>query len=390
MSFNVKETRMKQVLTLMAAVGLAGVTLAQEAKAPQGPVVTERDEAPVEASSEDGNEGRWYLGGGVGGLRVHRAAHPKPGTNLRGVQPYLILRLGYDFADSPWSMEGFGMLGRTNTKAGKGNSTIYGLGAEALFHFDRFARFDPFLAAGLGVYGGGHGPVWQNGDDTNLFVQAGVGAFYHFNEHLSLRGDLRYHVALEHSYMAFTTADIGLTYAFGGEEESSADTLAPVAGPLEPGAQAYDDASKHTAILKDVTPVGSDDKMMLELRIQYAKDTAIIEPSNYAALDELTRIIRAAIAANPKVYVTIDGHADRQHGSDHAYNQRLSEDRAKSVLTHLSANGVAASKMKAAGHSFDQPKDPVNLEQGTPTNRRTEVVIHGVDAATRAKIRAGK
>lgn len=381
---------MKQALMMVAAAGLAGAALAQETKTPQGPVVAERDDAPVEASSEDGNEGRWYLGGGVGGLRVHRAANPKPGTNLRGVQPYLILRLGYDFADSPWSVEGFGMLGRTNTKAGKGNSAIYGLGAEALYHFDRFARFDPFLAAGLGLYGGGHGPVWQNGDDTNLFVQAGVGAFYHLNENLSLRGDLRYHVALEHAYMAFSTADIGLTYSFGGNEDSSADTLAPIGGPLEAGAKAYDDASKHAAILKDVTPEGTADKMMLELHVQYNKDTAIIEAVNYAALDELARIIRAAIAANPKVYVTIDGHADRQYGSDHAYNQNLSELRAKSVLTYLSANGVEAAKMKAAGHSFDQPKDPVNLEQGTPTNRRVEVVIHGVDAATREKIRAGK
>lgn len=380
---------MKQVWTLAAALSVAGAVVAQEPQKTKGPVVTARDDAPVAVTEEDKGEGRWYTELGVGGARLHRAARPAPGSNLRGVQPYVILRLGHDFADSPWSAEISGMLGRTNTKGGKGSSSLFGVGGEALYHFDRYARFDPFLAAGLGVYGGGHGPVWQNGDDTNLFVQAGIGANWHLSENLSLRGDLRYHVALEHSYMAFTSADIGLTYTFGGGEEASAEALMPV-GPLEPGAQAYDDASKHTAILKDVTPIGSEDKMMLELRVQYAKDTALIEPSNYPALDELTRIIRAAIAANPNVYVTIDGHADRQHGSDHAYNQHLSEDRAKSVLTYISANGVPVSKMKAAGHSFDQPKDPVDLDKGTPSNRRTEVVIHGVDEATRAKIRAGK
>jgi outer membrane protein OmpA-like peptidoglycan-associated protein len=102
------------------------------------------------------------------------------------------------------------------------------------------------------------------------------------------------------------------------------------------------------------------------------------------------RIIKLAFEANPDVYVTIDGHADRQHGSSHAYNQELSEARAKSVLTYLSSNGVPANRMKAAGHSFDQPKDPVNLDEGTPSNRRTEIVIRGLDEATRAKIRAAK
>jgi hypothetical protein len=30
------------------------------------------------------------------------------------------------------------------------------------------------------------------------------------------------------------------------------------------------------------------------------------------------------------------------------------------------------------------------LDEGTPSNRRTEIVIRGVDEATRAKIRAAK
>ncbi len=380
---------MKQAWMFAAVFGVVGAAVAQDGKGAQGPVVVERDDAPVAASEEDQGEGRWYVEGAVGGQMTHRTASPRHGSNLRSVEPYLILRLGYDFADSPWSLEGFGMFGRYNTSRGKGDNAFYGFGADALYHFDRYARFDPFLSLGMGIYGGGHGSPWARGDDHEFMLQAGVGAYWHFNKNLSLRGDLRYHVAVNSDYMAFTSADIGLAYTFGGGEESSADTLAPV-GPLEPGAQAYDDASAHAAILKDVTPVGTDDKMMLELRVQYAKDTAIIEPSNYAALDELTRMIRMAIAANPKVHVTIDGHADRQHGSDHAYNQRLSEARAKSVLTYISENGVPASKMKAAGHSFDQPKDPVNLDEGTPSNRRAEVVIHGVDEATRAKIRANK
>ncbi len=379
---------MKKTVIFAAMGAMAAILPAQDVKPEQGPIVTARDDQPVEASSEDQeNDGRFYLGLGAGGMRVHRTASPKPGSSLRGVQPYVIFRLGYDFADSPWSLEGFGSLGRANRSAGARQQTLLGAGVEGLFHFDRYAKLDPFLAAGVSYYGASSAPNWQDGDRSHLFAQAGLGAFWHFSQNFSLRGDLRYHVGLTNDFISFTTADISLTYFLGGGEESSVDTLQPV-GPIEPGAKQYDEQSAHRDKLVDVTPVGSENEMRLELRIQYAKDTALIEPSEYPALDELVRIIRAAIEANPNVYVAIDGHADRQYGSDHAYNQRLSEARAKSVQTYLNNNGIADKKMKAAGHSFDQPKDPVNLKDGTPSNRRTEVVIHGVDEATRTKIRA--
>ena len=151
---------MKRLLGVAAALAASVPVFAQ-----QGPVVTARDDAPVaptaedaqseaaaEAMADDGREaGRFYLGGGVGAMRVHRTGHPKPGSDLRGVQPYVVLRLGYDFADSPLAIEGFGMLGRAGRRAqGAGGSrALLGLGVEALWHFDRYARFDPFLAGGF-------------------------------------------------------------------------------------------------------------------------------------------------------------------------------------------------------------------------------------------------
>ena len=384
---------MKQLWLLATVLGFAGLLTAQEATQTQGPVVAEKDDRPVAISDEDeSNESRFYIGAGVSGMRIHRTASPEPGSKVRGIQPFVILRLGYDFADSPWSVEGYGMFGRIRESDKTQEENVLGIGAEALYHFDRYATFDPYLAAGVGYLKTTGTPAWQDDVDSHVFAQAGVGAFWHINEDLSLRGDIRYHVALTDEFLSYTTADIGLIYYMDGKSTSSADTLQPIAEPaaIEAGAAAYDEASEHSATLVDVTPEGSVDEMKLELRLQYAKDTSIIEPANYPALDELLRIMKLAFEANPEAYVTIDGHADRQHGSDHAYNQELSEARAKSVLTYLSTNGIPADRMKAAGHSFDQPKDPVNLDEGTPSNRRTEVVIRGVDEATRAKIRAAK
>ena len=380
---------------LVAAAGLAG--------AQQGPVVTARDDAPVAPTEEDARaaatadddgqaEGRFYLGAGVGALRLHRAASPDPGSDLRGVSPTVTLRLGYDFADSPWSLEGFGSFGRAKLRGGSGSGhALFGAGAEALWHFDRYARFDPFLAGGLSVYTGSNGSsLWQDGKQAHVFAQAGVGAFYHLTEDLSLRGDLRWHVALDDDFMSFTTADIGLAWFPGGGEDASAETLEPLAprGPIEAGAKRYDEASAHAEKLRDVTPVGAGDAMHLELRVGFAKDTAIIQPAEEPVMDELTRMVLAAFAINPQAKVEVHGHADRQHGSDHAYNQELSEARAKSVLTRLAQNGAPVARMTAVGHSFDQPLEPVDLERGTPANRRVEIVIKGVTEAERERIRA--
>ena len=91
---------MKLSLMALGMLAAAGVAIAQEAQT-RGPVVVERDDRQVARTDEDENEGRFYISPGVGAMRVHRTASPKPGSALRGVQPYVILRLGYDFADSP-------------------------------------------------------------------------------------------------------------------------------------------------------------------------------------------------------------------------------------------------------------------------------------------------
>lgn len=366
---------------------LCGVGLLSTA-AVATPHVAAQDVAPVSASQEDASEGGFYMNIGVGGMRLHRANSPTPGSNLRGIQEYLILRLGWDFADSPWAVEASGMFAPNLNRGSTGDARreAYGLGLEALYHLsDRYAAFDPFLAAGVGLYGGHE--IWQEGDDHNPFVQAGLGFNYHFSENFSFRMDARYHVAIDEDYMSFTTVDASLTWFLGQKGDDGANDVEPLAEAktLEEGAEASGNEK-----LLDVTPVGADDAMHLELRVQFKKDSAIVDPVDYPVLDELTAIVKEALAANPEVFVTVDGHADRQHGSDHAYNLTLSKNRARSVAVYMNNAGVPMEKMKTAGHSFDKPLDPVNLDQGTPSNRRTEIVIRGVDAETRAKIRENR
>lgn len=356
------------------------------------PKVVAADTGPVSASQEDESEGGFYVNIGAGGMRLHNADGYK-GSNLRSIQESLVLRLGWDFEDSPWGVEVSGMFAPDVNRANHGNGrheNAYGLGLEGLYHLcDRYAAFDPFLAAGVGVYGGQE--IWQNGDSDMVFAQAGLGFNYHFSKDFSFRMDARYHVAFEDEFISFTTVDASLTWYLGRMFNDGVDNIEPLVDDTTPPAKLEDgaEASGNEKLL-DVTPEGAEDTMHLELRVQFKKDSAILEPVDYPVLDELCMMINEALAANPDVYVTIDGHADRQHGSDYNYNLNLSKNRARSVAVYLNNAGIPMEKMQTAGHSFDKPLDPVNLDEGTPSNRRTEVVIRGVDAETRAKIRENR
>ena len=58
---------MKKTVIFAAMGAMAAILPAQDVKPEQGPIVTARDDQPVEASSEDQeNDGRFYLGLGAG------------------------------------------------------------------------------------------------------------------------------------------------------------------------------------------------------------------------------------------------------------------------------------------------------------------------------------
>lgn len=68
---------------------------------------------------------------------------------------------------------------------------------------------------------------------------------------------------------------------------------------------------------------------------------------------------------------TIDGHTDSV-GSE-ALNQKLSEERAYSVMNYLIENGVASSRLEATGYGESKPIADNGTASGRKTNRRVEV-----------------
>ena len=78
---------------------------------------------------------------------------------------------------------------------------------------------------------------------------------------------------------------------------------------------------------------------------------------------------------NPSIIIEISGHTDNR-GSD-SYNQNLSENRAKVVVEYLTAKGVKAKRMVAAGYGELQPIVANDTPEHLQMNRRKEFKIIG-------------
>jgi OOP family OmpA-OmpF porin len=82
--------------------------------------------------------------------------------------------------------------------------------------------------------------------------------------------------------------------------------------------------------------------------------------------------VAQSLNANPEVTFEVQGHTSSE-GSD-AYNMRLSQRRAASVLAYLVSKGVDPKRMTAKGYGETQPIADNSTEDGRKQNRRVELV----------------
>ena len=92
-----------------------------------------------------------------------------------------------------------------------------------------------------------------------------------------------------------------------------------------------------------------------------------LQPSSDAALQPAASLM----AADKALKLEIQGHTDNV-GND-AYNQTLSEARAKAVATWLTQHGVAADRLTAKGYGKTKPVADNGSDEGRAKNRRVEI-----------------
>ena len=75
----------------------------------------------------------------------------------------------------------------------------------------------------------------------------------------------------------------------------------------------------------------------------------------------------------PDTELLIEGHTDNTGAAE--YNQKLSEQRARSVADYLKSLSVAGERLSESGHGFNIPVADNTTEAGRRLNRRVEIAI---------------
>ena len=113
-----------------------------------------------------------------------------------------------------------------------------------------------------------------------------------------------------------------------------------------------------------------DGHLALLVQVQFARNAANILPVSLPLLDQVIEVLRNM----PEIRkVRIEGHTDGR--GKPAYNRRLSQRRAESVLRHLMAAGIDASRLRAKGFGADRPIAPNDTQANRAKNRRVEFVV---------------
>lgn len=178
-------------------------------------------------------------------------------------------------------------------------------------------------------------------------------------------------------------ASVGLTVALGPEP------VKPVAPPPPPppmaptcadmdsdgdGVNDCDDKCPSTPAGTAVGPDGCPVPLTIDLRgVNFDFDKSNLRPDAVTILNEAIEILKRY----PQMRVEVAGHTDLC-GSD-AYNQALSERRARAVYSYLTSNGIEAGRLAGpVGYGESRPLE--NTPQTSPAcrnerNRRTELNV---------------
>lgn len=104
--------------------------------------------------------------------------------------------------------------------------------------------------------------------------------------------------------------------------------------------------------------------------VQFETNSAKIKSVSYPVLDNAIKTLNNWGSSN----VEVAGHTDKRDTSKADYNQKLSENRAKSVSEYLIKHGIDAKRLTAKGYGFDYPVAENDPKEGNNANRRVELI----------------
>lgn len=261
-----------------------------------------------------------------------------------------------------------------------------GLGLAGRMYFSDSGNWRPYAMAGISSLRHDRD---RSDSGSDWAFQAGLGLHSNFNERINFRAEVGYRydsddesIPTRDDYSDFI-ASLGVTIALGDRSQPP-EPVEAVDPPPQPmpektcadmdddgdGINNCDDKCPGTASGVMVGADGCAVPVGIDLRgVNFDFDKCTLRTDAVSILDEAVKVL----GANP-IRVEVAGHTDAV-GTD-AYNQRLSECRAKVVADYLTGNGVAGDRITGVnGYGESRPIDTNDTAEGRARNRRTELNV---------------
>jgi OmpA-OmpF porin, OOP family len=338
------------------------------------------------ATTTPSYDGRWYIAPTVGGY------YNDTDRNTNSRQFYYGLGVGRFIAPNV-SLDLF--IDRTkrdvDNAQGGGTWANNNYGVAARFYYGDWNAWRPYAL--VGVMGSYH----QNAVDRawSPAAELGVGVSKTITDSTDVRveGGYRYDWddKTQPAKNGYGDWFLGLSIVSRFGEPAAAPVAAAPVAPAAPdcskqfrnGVNLCDNKCPDLPEGTIVGPDGCPQKVVIDLRgVNFKFDRpkkgetdikkALAEPTadSVAILDQAVDTLQRY----PQVHVSVAGYTDSV-GKD-AYNQDLSERRAKIVYTYLTAHGIAANRLEGPiGHGKNDPIDSNDTDAGRARNRRTELQV---------------
>ncbi len=267
-----------------------------------------------------------------------------------------------------------------------GNWENLGLGVAGRMYFSDSGNWRPYVMAGVGSLRHDRD---RSDSGSDWAFQAGVGLHSNMNERVNFRAEVGYRYDADDESLLTRDdysdyiASLGVTIALGDRASPPAavaqDDPPPPPMPEKTcadldddgdGINNCDDKCPGTATGMMVGADGCAVPVGIDLRgVNFDFDKCTLRSDAIAILDAAVTVL----GANP-IRVEVAGHTDAV-GTD-AYNQRLSECRAKVVADYLTGNGVSTERIAGVnGYGESRPIDTNDTAEGRARNRRTELNV---------------
>ncbi len=106
----------------------------------------------------------------------------------------------------------------------------------------------------------------------------------------------------------------------------------------------------------------------IALYINFDTGKSMIRDESKPIIQQIVQMMKS----NPELKLNVEGHTDNV--GTPAANKTLSEARAKSVVSAIVGQGIAADRLSPVGHGQDKPIADNSTEEGKAKNRRVELV----------------